>query len=59
MICGMWKTLIPVLALAISLLATSASASPERSPMFSFCDGRIAEIPDVLTCPDGSLRIVR
>jgi hypothetical protein len=47
------------LALAIALLAASASASPARFPMFSFCDGRIAEISDFRPCPDGTLRIVR
>jgi hypothetical protein len=48
------------LAFAIALLASSASASlPDRSPMFSFCGGRVAQVPDVRTCPDGSLRIVR
>jgi hypothetical protein len=51
--------LAAVLAFAIALLAASASASPDRSPMFSFCHGRIAEISDVRPCPDGTLRIVR
>lgn len=48
-----------VLAFAIVLLASAASASPDRSPMFSFCDGRIEEISEVRPCPDGTLRIVR
>jgi hypothetical protein len=49
------------LALSIALFATSASAasSLDRSPMFSFCQGRIVEITAVRPCPDGSLRIVR
>ena len=55
----MWKLMMVVLAFAIALLASSASASPDRSPMYSFCDGRLVEIPDVQPCPDGSLRIVR
>jgi hypothetical protein len=47
-------------AFAVALLATSgAAAPPDRSPMFSFCDGRLAEIPEVRLCADGSLRIVR
>ena len=44
--------------LAIAFLANSATASPDRSPMYSFCDGQITEIPEVRPCPDGSLRIV-
>ena len=51
--------LAAVLAFAIALLASAASASPDPSPMFSFCDGRIAEISEVRPCPDGTLRIVR
>ncbi|MEO5632587.1 hypothetical protein [Gaiella sp.] len=51
--------LAAVLALAIALLATSGSAAPDRSPMFSFCDGQLVEIPDVRPCPDGSLRVIR
>ena len=51
--------LAAVLALAIALLASAASAYPERSPMFSFCNGHTKEIPNVQPCPDGSLRIVR
>jgi len=55
-----WKILTVVLVLAIALLATSASASPpDRSPMYSFCDGRLVQISAVRPCPDGSLRIIR
>ncbi len=61
MICVMPRFLLlaAVLALAIAVLATSGSAAPDRSPMWSFCDGHLVEIPDVRPCPDGSLRIVR
>ena len=51
--------LAAVLVLAIALLASAASASTDRSPMFSFCDGRITEIPNIQPCPDGSVVIVR
>ena len=33
----------------------AASAYPERSPMFSFCNGHTKEIPNAQHCPDGSL----
>ena len=56
----MWKIVAVVLAAVITLLTTSASASPpEPTPMYSFCDGRITQIPEIRPCPDGSLRIVR
>jgi hypothetical protein len=48
------------LAFAVALLAASGSAEPaDRTPMFSFCDGNLVEIPDIRPCPDGSLRIIR
>jgi len=50
--------LAAVLTSAITLLASAASAAPARSPIYSFCDGRITEIPSVQPCSDGSLRIV-
>ncbi len=48
-----------ILVSAVTLLAASASAAPDRSPLFSFCHGSVTEIPHIRPCPDGSLRVVR
>jgi hypothetical protein len=56
----MWKITALVLAVVITLLASAASASPsDPTPMYSFCDGQVTQIPEIRPCPDGSLRIVR
>ena len=48
-----------ILVATLALLAGSASASPDPSPLFSHCNGRLTEIPHVSPCPDGWLRVVR
>jgi hypothetical protein len=50
---------MPPLLFVAAILAGSASASPDPSPLFSHCNSRLTEIPHISPCPDGWLRVVR